>query len=288
MIIVRIGEGLGNQLFEYAYARAWREKGLDVRLDMNKTYDSAFVQHENNDPRQNIINEFNITLPEINVEEYGKYDFIKQETIKDKVLFCLAKHGLWKYKFYEEGIQQAIKAPVCLKGNYYVRAWFQDERYFKQIRKILLEEITPRRRIRISRELRQALEYEESVSLHVRRGDYVKIRNTLNASYYNKAIETIKTKYRNPLFLVFSEDMDWVRRNLDVGDNCLFINEDRRLQDYEELWIMSRCKSNIISNSTFSWWGAWLNRNTDKMVIAPRKPWLSKQKNIIPREWTVI
>ena len=105
LLIIRIGEGLGNQLFEYAYARAWKEKGLDVRLDMNKTYDDAFIKYKNNDPRENCIQNFNITLPEIDVTAYRKYNYLKQETIKDKIIFHLAKHKLWKYKFYEEPMQ---------------------------------------------------------------------------------------------------------------------------------------------------------------------------------------
>lgn len=288
IIIVRVGEGLGNQLFQYAYARAWKERGLDVRLDLNKTFDDAFMKYENNDVRQNSLQNFNITLPEINVEEYGKYNYIKQDNIRRKVIFNLAKNGLWKYKFYEEDIHPRMRNPVCLKGNYFVRAWFQDERYFKHIRNILLQELTPKKKIKISTELGQALKYEECVSLHVRRGDYVNIQNTLSAEYFNKAISVMKKLYRNPIFLLFSEDFEWVRANLDIGDDCICINEDRKLQDYEELLIMSRCKSNIISNSTFSWWGAWLNRNPAKTVIAPRYQWLSKQGNIILKDWIML
>lgn len=285
IIIVRIGEGLGNQLFEYAYARAWKEKGLDVRLDMNKTYDDYFIKYRNNDLRQNCIQNFNITLPIIDVAAYGKYDYLKQETIRDKAIYNLARHGLWKYKFYEEPMQN--RKLICLHGNYYVRAWLQEERYFKQIRNILLRELTPKKKIKLSNELCQILEYEESVSLHVRRGDYIRIQNTLNAAYFNKAAAMIKQYYRHPFFVIFSEDIEWVRKNLDIGENWIFVNENRKLQDYEELFLMSRCRSHIISNSTFSWWGAWLNRNPQKIVIAPRQPWLSTQKNIIPKEWIV-
>lgn len=288
LLIIRIGEGLGNQLFEYAYARAWKEKGLDVRLDMNKTYDDAFIKYKNNDPRENCIQNFNITLPEIDVTAYRKYDYLKQETIKDKIIFHLAKHKLWKYKFYEEPMDSGTRKPVCLHGNYYVRAWLQEERYFKQIRNILLRELTPRKKIVLPKELRQAIEYEESIAVHVRRGDYIRIQNTLNAAYFNKAAVRMKQHYHSPLFVVFSEDIDWVKKNLDIGADCIYVTEKGTLQDYEELFLMSRCSSQIISNSTFSWWGAWLNQNPRKVVIAPRQPWLSRQTNIIPEEWVVL
>lgn len=288
MIIVRIGEGLGNQLFQYAFARAWKEKGFNVRLDVDKTYDDCFGKFKNNDPRKNSIDKLNTTLTTIKVEQYGKYAYIKRKNMWDKIVFSLASHKLWKYKFYEEKVQERIKNPVFLRGNYYVRAWFQDERYFKNIRNILLQEFTPKKKIKISKELQQSLKYNESVALHVRRGDYVKIRNALRLSYFKQAVVKIKDYYKEPLFLVFSDDIEWVKRNLSIEGNCIYINEDGKLQDYEELLLMSKCSSNIISNSTFSWWGAWLNCNQRKIVIAPHGPWLSKQKNIIPKEWIVL
>lgn len=274
-IIVRIWEGLGNQLFQYAFARGLKEKGYDVRLDLNKAYDDAFEKDPRHDIRQNSIQNFNITLPEINVEEYGKYQYIERNNLKEQVIFNMAKHGLWKYGFYEEELHKGI-APqyssklFCIKGDYYIKGWFQDERYFKQIRRELLEELTPKKRIRISEELVEALKYKESVSLHVRRGDYVRTQKTLDVQYYWNAITWMRKQYKEPLFLIFSEDFDWVRNVLGIKKNCIYVNEDRKLQDYEELLIMSRCKSNIIANSTFSWWGAWLNRNPEKIVIAPR------------------
>lgn len=286
MIIMRIENGLGNQLFEYAYARALKEKGYDIRLDMDKVYEDSFIHYKNNDERKTTIQRFNITIPMIDVEAYGKYRYIKRENIKDKIIFFFAEHGLWKYRFYEETVN---KKPVCLKGNCYVRAWFQDERYFKHIRKILLRELTLKNKIKISKEIRQALNSNECVSIHIRRGDYVKIHFTLKATYYDRAMAIMRKRYQNPVFLIFSDDLEWARQNLRETDNCIYVNEDKKLQDYEELMIMSRCRSNIIANSTFSWWGAWLNRHPDKIVIAPKGPWVSvNQKNIIPKGWIVL
>lgn len=288
MLIWRIENGLGNQMFEYANARACKEKGYDIRLDMQKTYDSSFPRYKYDDVRQNAIQNFNITLPEIDVLEYGKYEYIKRNNKKNKLIFRLAEHGLWKYRFYEEKAYRYIKKPLYLRGECYVRAWFQDENYFKHIRPILLREFTLKGKIKISKDLREALEDKESVSIHIRRGDYVRVRHALKPAYYNRAIKMIKERYKNPFFLIFSEDMEWAKKNLAGVDHCIYINEDNKLKDYEELMIMSRCKSNIISNSTYSWWGAWLNRNPDKIVIAPKGPWLSKQTNIVPKDWMAI
>ena len=203
-VIVRIWEGLGNQLFQYAYARALCDKGIDVKLDLNKAYDDTFPKPRNHDQRQNSIQNFNLTLPEIDVEEYGKYAYIRQESLRDRLLFQLAVHGLWKYKFYEEVISQYSRKSSSIKGNYYVKGWFQEESYFRQIRQILLKELTPKKKIKLPKKLRQAIEYNESVALHVRRGDYVRTHNTSSAEYYRKAIAYMKDYYSNPHFLVFS------------------------------------------------------------------------------------
>lgn len=294
IIIVKIWEGLGNQLFQYAYARALKEKGFDVRLDISNSYKDIFKENPKHDVRQSSIQNFNITIPTIDVEEYGKYQYIMRNTIKNRIIYSMARYGLWKYKFYDESMNLMRRVDsypmriTGMKGGCYIKGWFQDERNFKQIRKILLNELTPKKKIRISHELQQALSYEESVSLHVRRGDYIKIGKTLNAGYYNKAINYMKKRYKKPLFLLFSEDLDWIRHNLEIGDYCIYINEDRKLLDFEELLIMSCCRSNIISNSTFSWWGAWLNRNPDKTVVAPSRQWFPVQKNIIPTDWFAI
>lgn len=281
LIIVRIWEGLGNQLFQYAYARSLKEQGHNVKLDLNKTYDYIFKKNRKHYQRQNSIQKFNISLKDINVETYGKYQYIQQDRIKDKIIFILAKHRLWRYKYFEETKNCYSRKLMTIKGNYYIKGWFQDERYFSHIRSKLLRELTPKKKIKISNELKQALANKESVAIHIRRGDYVKIHQTLNMAYYEKAIEKMKNLYENPIFLIFSDDLAWVKENLNIFDSHIYVNDNGKLQDYEELFIMSKCKSNIISNSSFSWWGAWLNRNSEKIIIAPRNCWLSKQKNMI-------
>lgn len=287
ILIVRIWEGLGNQMFQYAYARALKEKGLDVRLDMDKSYDEVFIKDPRHDVRQVGLQNFNIMLPTINVEEYGKYQYIKRDSTINKLIYNMARCGLWKYKFYEEftnrkGTVPAYSARTAnLRGSYYIKGWFQDERYFKQIRKKLLVEFMPKKKIRMPKELSRALSYEKCVSLHVRLGDYVKIQDVLDMQYYKKAILRMQRLYKEPLFLIFSDDLYWVKKNLDIDCDCIYVNEDRILQDYEELMIMSRCKSNIIANSTFSWWGAWLNRNPEKVIIGPKSQLIPKQNNMI-------
>ena len=174
---------------------------------------------------------------------------------------------------------------MMIRGNCYIKGWFQNEKYFRNIRKELLREFVPRNKIKIERELISVVRERESVAIHIRRGDYVRLNETLSLSYYSKAIDFIKKFYKKPVFLFFSDDLKWVKQNMKIDGRCVFVNEDRALQDFEELFIMSRCKSNIIANSTFSWWAAWLNPNKEKIVIAPKSEWAEL---LVPEGWFLI
>lgn len=145
MIIVRIWEGLGNQMFQYAYARALKAKGMEVRLDLEKAYDNVFSKYVNHTARKNRVQNFRISIPSIDVYRYGKYDYLSQDTLMRKAVYWLGSHSLWKYKFYEEQGPESLPKNIEGKGNYYVKGWFQDEGYFKDIRPILLREFTKHR-----------------------------------------------------------------------------------------------------------------------------------------------
>ena len=132
-----------------------------------------------------------------------------------------------------------------------------------------------------------------SVSIHFRRGDYVNNikTNTFHGlcgfNYYNNGIKFISKNISNPIYFVFSDDINWVKQNFKLNYPTIYIEDNK---DYEDMYLMSLCRHNIIANSTFSWWGAWLNKNPDKIVIAPQKWFADKVKNkntnkIIPKEW---
>ena len=133
-----------------------------------------------------------------------------------------------------------------------------------------------------------------AVSLHIRRGDYVSnpvtnnYHGTCSLAYYKKAVLLLKEKIENPSFFIFSDDLLWARENLDFINDMTFIDLDKSIPDHEEMHLMSQCKHNIIANSSFSWWGAWLNENSDKIVIAPKK-WFSDNtintEDLIPAKW---
>jgi hypothetical protein len=140
---------------------------------------------------------------------------------------------------------------------------------------------------------------EESVSVHIRRGDYLhscfnSLFHVQDLDYYQAAIDQIQQKIKNPSFYIFTTDYEWTKEQfskLKIPFNIVDINKGS--QSYMDMILMSKCKHNIIANSSFSWWGAWLNRNEEKMVIAPKKWYKHTEMNnnashIIPNGWITI
>jgi Glycosyl transferase family 11 len=167
-----------------------------------------------------------------------------------------------------------------------------------QIKDILLSEFTLKKApgdefLRLA----ELASSDESVSIHVRRGDYISNERIFNVhgvcppDYFRLAITEVMNRVENPRFFIFSDEIKWVKANLELPMTSVFISENRSIKDHEELILMSKCSHNIISNSSFSWWGAWLNQRSDKIVIAPQK-WFSDPaldpKDIVPPQWMKI
>ncbi len=288
MIIVRIWEGLGNQLFQYAFARAIElETKKKVRLDTKKIFEDYY--NSGSIQRDYGLHNFRIKMKEVSKNDIRPYFFLKQHNKIEKSIFWLATHHLWMFRFFEERRENFSPEFRFFLGNYYFKGWFQNQKYFKKYRNLLLKEIKLRKKIKISNELFSLLGEEETVSVHIRRGDFIKIGIVLPKQYYINAFEQIEKTFENPKYLIFSDDLEWVKKNLEIDREFYYVNRDGKLRDYEELMIMSRCKHNIIANSTFSWWGAWLNQNADKQVIAPKRWFLRADAKddvcIIPEDW---
>lgn len=277
MIYIRIWEGLGNQLFQYAYARALQlRNNEDVRL-------CALHGQGKRTFRQYQLDKFTITLPRDRKFEKIAECIDSHKNVKKLAETLSNTAGAWGY--IEEKDVQYKESLKFLSGNYYVSGWLQNEKYFKDYEDIIRKEIRPKKKIKLSKELKYILDSKDTVSIHIRRGDFKKHNNLLNMNYYEKACALIVNRMENPYYVVFSDELDWVKEYMQFGKNVYFVNEDKKLEDYEELFIMSRCKHNIIANSTFSWWGAWLNTNRNKIVIGP-KHWFARNKlNIMPETW---
>lgn len=152
--------------------------------------------------------------------------------------------------------------------------YWQCEHYFEDIRALILAEFTPAElpdqiNLDVGRKIAQSM----SISLHVRRGDYVnnKFHSFLGLDYYRVAVAEMASKTECPHMFVFTDDPEWCRQNLNISFPYTLVTHNPGPQAYWDIILMSRCKHNIIANSSFSWWGAWLNQNPRKIVIAPKR-----------------
>ena len=184
------------------------------------------------------------------------------------------------------------------KKSYFIGFW-QSEKFFKNIEKIIRKEFTLKNPL--SNYANVVFEKIKSTpisaSLHIRRGDYVLEPHTnayhgvCGLDYYQKAYEELVKKINSPFeIFVFSDDIEWVKENLRLPGKMHFVSNPN-IPDYEEMFLMSCCTHNIIANSSFSWWGAWLNPNKNKIVIAPKQWFANKNedaKDIVPESWIKI
>jgi len=156
----------------------------------------------------------------------------------------------------------------------YLQGHWQLEEYFLDIRNLLLEEFTPAEELsNDSIDLLNEIEHTLSVSLHIRRGDYVNAPNfePCGLDYYLRSIDYISKQLEQPRYFIFSDDIEWAKSNFKTLKNVQFVAADANRSLCQELWLMSKCKHHIISNSTYSWWGAWLNVSPQKIVVAPKR-----------------
>jgi hypothetical protein len=181
-----------------------------------------------------------------------------------------------------------LRAP---NNSYLVGLW-QSDKYFKDYAQQIRQDLVLKENASAKNaELLNKIAAQNAVSLHVRRGDYatyphLQTLGPLGPDYYKKALELIKSRVKKPVFYIFSDDPDWCKQNLNLGRDFVFV--DHNSKGFEDLRLMSSCKHHIIANSSFSWWGAWLNPNTDKIVVAP-SPWFIDPgfdtSDFVPADW---
>lgn len=184
-----------------------------------------------------------------------------------------------------------------LPDNCYLDGYWQSEKYFKPVEDVIRidfrfkQEMTGR-----NKELAEEMNGGNSVSLHIRRGDYVtnrknhKVLSLCPLEYYQTAVHLIAGRVSNPNFFIFSDDIPWVKSHLKVDFPCSYIDHNRGMESYNDMRLMSLCRHHIIANSSFSWWGAWLDSRPDKMVVAPAR-WFANNNEVadlIPGWWTAI
>lgn len=278
MIKIQIKGGLGNQMFQYAAARSLSKKyNTDLILNTEYFY---------NTPPKDVKRTYQLNV--FNIDKNIKIETEINPLIKILQKLFL-KFGSDKIQILIANLILKIKLPVYLNG------YFQNEKYFLDIREILLKEFTLNKEIsEETKKIKEIIEKSEAICLNVRRGDYLrpdylKIYGICSMEYYNEALEYIKDRVKKPLICIFSDDPEWIKKEFKI-DNVLF-TDNRTISDYEQMYLMSLCKHNIIANSSFAWWGAWLNQNPNKIVIGP-KQWLvnktSEELDIMPKDWIKI
>jgi hypothetical protein len=264
MIVVKIIGGLGNQMFQYAMGKYLAVKhSTELKLDL-----SGFKNYKT----------WKFELDNLNVD-YKKY----QKNIFKKYVRIQEKHFHFDLEIMD------------LPDNVHIDGYWQSEKYFKSIRDHLLKDFVIKHTINEANQtILDNINSTNSVSLHVRRGDYITnpsasvLHGTCSLEYYNKAIKHITDNIDNPHFFLFSDDIEWVKSNIQINNQVTAVNINTIDNGYDDLRLMMNCKHNIIANSSFSWWGAWLNNNPEKIVLSPERWFLTDEhdaKDIIPKDW---
>ena len=275
MIVIEASGGLGNQMFQYALYKKLESMNKDVALD------TSFFRSKQS-LRELEIGVFGVQYKSISDKEaayirgYGYKD-----TIFDKIMYKLLPK---KYRIYRDKIE-VFQPEIMNMDQVYLSGYWQCESYFKDIRNIILKEYTfPLYVKERTKELCREMEKRNSVSIHVRRSDYLTEQNMkvygniCTEKYYKAAVAYMETSLTEPHYFVFTDDVEWAKRFF-IGEKYTIVDRYREKDSYVDMFLMSRCKHNIIANSSFSWWGAWLNENPDKIVVSPNK-WMNNHEEV--------
>jgi hypothetical protein len=286
MLIVKIHGGLGNQLFQYAFAKSLAYKNnTDFKLDIH-FFDDQVLRSYN-------LCDFNIieniaSSSEISVFKQTKrsaFNFLKSKLFKPEAQIVEEKSLDFNQLYFK---------PLT---NAYLSGYWQSEKYFADIKTQIKNEFTPKTPPSTTNYfLLNKIKSNNAISLHIRRGDFEKeetvnkIHGTCSPGYYENAANLIANKLTDPIFYIFSDDISWARHNLKLNYKMHFVDINDEHSAFEDLRLMYNCKHHIIANSTFSWWGAWLNTKPDKIVIAPIKWFNDAELNyqamdIVPETW---
>jgi hypothetical protein len=287
MIITRIIGGLGNQMFQYAAGLALaKAKQTELKVDISgfETGGAHMVT-----PRNYGLDQFDMPVVAADTNELTRF----RNKSKTKVLRTIQRFFpfLFKTVYFSESGTDFHPAFFQCPDQTYLEGYWQSEKYFKGIETSIREAFVFKKDISDSvSHLSANMKSVNSVSIHVRRGDYLKLQHVYevcSADYYLKAVQVLSEKVSgSPVLFVFSDDIDWCKENLNFQADLHVVQTG---DPYKDLFLMTQCRHHIIANSSYSWWGAWLNAHPDKIVIAPKKWYHHKQSpDIYPQNWITI
>ena len=276
MIIIQLKGGLGNQMFQYALYRELLHRGKEVKID-----DVTGFEHDK--LRIPVLDRFGIEYEKATPEEVVAITDSKMD------IFSRIRRKLTGRKTKEIVEVEGIFDPQILElDEAYLVGYWQSDKYFTSPEVIEhLQETFSKRPQEIMHDsvswtTLQQIECCESVSIHVRRTDYldaehIKIHNLCSETYYKNAISMVRQKHPNAVFFIFTDDKEWRKEHF-KGHNFINVElQEGEFTDVADMLLMSRCKHHIIANSSFSWWSAWIGDTPEKMVIAPAK-WINNRK----------
>lgn len=284
MVIVEVTGGLGNQMFQYALYRQLQCMGKNVKLDLS-FYNT-----------KQTLRRFELDVFRVSYEVAAKGEICRlrgytaDASRPEKILTTKIYR---KPNVYIENLDEGFQPVVFEPDDVYLSGYWQNEKYFQSIREQILQDFCfPLECTKQNSELLRQIQSRNSVSVHVRRGDYLESANSrlysgiCTMDYYRNAVAYMKEHLRDPYFYIFTDDPEWAKGEFN-GEDMLVVEHMSGEPDYTDMFLMSKCKAHIIANSTFSWWGAWLDARKDKMVISPSK-WLNNhQVNNAVCDWFI-
>jgi hypothetical protein len=291
-IISHVIGGLGNQMFQYAAGRSL-SIAHDVQLLLDVRDFAGYRLHQGFE----LMRVFGCSAAVADSQDvrdvlgWQSSRLVRRVLARPALRFLRHRHLIVEPHFnYWANIAQ-ILPPAYLMG------YWQSERYFTDVADIIRRDFTFKQPLSPeNQKVAEQIGATNAVSLHVRRGDYLSSAKTLathgvcSLAYYENAVRCITARVEDANFFVFSDDLDWVRSNLRIDHPCHFVDNNTGIGSYADMRLMSLCKHHIIANSSFSWWGAWLNSYQEKMVVAPRQ-WFANNndvKDLFPHDWILL
>ena len=268
MVAVQMSGGLGNQMFQYAFYLKLKSLGKEVKMDDFTCYGPG--------ERKKMLDIFGVSYDRMTQEEYIRMtdsDLRLSHRIRRKLTG--RKNLSYREKWFNFDPEILVREPALFEG------YFQTEKYFADIKEQVREAFVFRN-LELSENMKEwerRITSGTAISVHIRRGDYLLPKNSYlfegicDDAYYEKAIAFMKEKYPDAVFFFFSNDPAWVKEH--YQDETYFVVEGNDEDaGYVDMYLMSQCRHHILANSSFSWWGAWLNPHEDKTIAAP-KGWLN-------------
>ena len=288
MIIVKIYGGMANQLFQYAAGYA-----LSLHHAAPLKLDISYFEEQNNDTKRTFaLDRFSIDYELATKEEIAEvFKFRFQDYAWNKLM------PISRQRFYGEKKPGFYERFFDLSDTVYLRGYFQSEKYFIDCQKSLLEQYQMNTNaIKTVLPLADTLKNSNSVALHIRLGDYLNpslsgIMAPFDIAYYQSAIDHFQQNIIHPTFYVFSDQIQLAKDLLKVDAEFVFVDEQMSSNSEEDFYLMQSCQHQIIANSTFSWWAAYLNTNCHKIVVAPQK-WYKEHfgdaTDLYPSNWIIL